>query len=79
MLPKPVPVTVTLVPTGPEATERLDSCGVTVNRTPFDAVEPTVTITSPVEPPLGTVTPMEVALQLVIVKPVPFRVAVELP
>ena len=77
--PRPVPVVVTLVPTGPDDTERLDRFGVTVNRTPFDCVEPTFTMTLPVEPPLGTVTPMVVAPQLVIVKLMPSRVAVELP
>ena len=47
--------------------------------TPFDDIELTVTITFPVEPPLGTVTPIEVALQLLIVRLDSFNVAAELP
>jgi hypothetical protein len=79
VLPKPVPVVITLVPTDPEDTERLDKYGVTVKGTPFDAAELTVTTTFPVEPLEGIVTLIAVALQLLIVKSVPFSVAVEPP
>jgi hypothetical protein len=75
----PVPVTVTLVPTGLGDVATLERKGVTVNRTPLDKTLLTVTITLPVEPPLGTVTLMAVALHVLTVRLVPFRVAVEPP
>lgn len=40
---------------------------------------PTVTMTFPVELALGTVTLIAVAVQLLTVRAVPFRVAVEVP
>jgi hypothetical protein len=76
---KPVPVVVTEVPTGPDVTERLDRCGVTVNVNPLLAVLLTVTTTAPVVAPEGTVTPIDVEPQELIVRFVPFRVAVDPP
>ena len=66
--PKFVPVIVTAVPTGPDVGFRLVIAGagvVTVNVTPLLACVPTVTTTLPVAAPVGTVTTMLVALQLV--------------
>ena len=51
----------------------------TVKLTPLLANPPTVTTTAPVVAPAGTVTPMLVALQLVVVATVPPRVTVLVP
>ena len=76
--PKFEPEIVTAVPTGPELGVRLVIVGVgnTVKLTPLLATPLTVTITLPVLAPLGTVTPMLVALQLVTVADVPLNVTV---
>ncbi len=72
---------VTAVPTGPEVTERLVMLGVpsTVKLTPLLALLDTVTTTFPVVAPLGTVTVMLVALQLVAVAAVPLNLTVLVP
>ena len=66
--PKFVPVIVTDVPTAPEVGDRLVMLGVasTVKLTPLLAAPDTVTTTLPVVAPVGTVTTIDVALQLVI-------------
>jgi hypothetical protein len=76
--PKLAPAIVTTVPTGPEIGERLviEGVGITVKSTGLLATPPTVTTTLPVVAPLGTVTPMLVALQLVTVAAVPLNVTV---
>jgi hypothetical protein len=74
--PKPVPAIVIGVPTGPEAGERLEMVGVTVKLDPLLATPPTVTTTLPVVAPLGTVTAMLVAPQLVTVAVAPAKVTV---
>jgi len=63
--PKFVPVIVTGVPTEPEVGFKLVIEGVTVKFTLLLAKPPTVTTTFPLVAPLGTVTAMLVALQLV--------------
>jgi hypothetical protein len=67
--PKFVPVIVTAVPTAPEVGDNLvvPGAGTTVKLTPLLALPPTVTTTLPVVAPVGTVTFIEVAPQLVIV------------
>jgi len=67
--PKFVPVIVTAVPTAPEVGDKLvvPGAGTTVKLTPLLALPPTVTTTLPVVAPVGTVTFIEVAPQLVIV------------
>jgi len=75
--PKVVPAIVTAVPTGPEVGERLAICGVTVNVTPLLARPAAVTTTGPVVAAEGTVTPMLVAVQLLIfVAAAPLKVTV---
>ena len=74
--PNPVPATVTLVPTGPDAGATLVIVGaavvvVTVNTTPLLATPPTVTVTLPVVAPVGTGATIRVADQLVGVAVVP--------
>jgi len=66
--PKLAPVIVTDAPTAPEVGERLVMLGVgnTEKLTPLLALLPTVTTTLPVVAPVGTVTTIDVALQLVI-------------
>lgn len=65
VLPKPAPLMVTEVPTGPDVGERELMLGfVTVNRNPLLAWPPTVTTMFPVVAPAGTGTTIEVALQL---------------
>ena len=66
--PKAVPVIVTDAPTAPDVTDRLVMLGVptTVKAEPLLATLLTVTTTLPVVAPVGTLTAMEVALQLVI-------------
>src|SRR5437016_831208 len=79
VVPKLVPVIVTAVPTGPEVGFRLVMAGadeVTVKLTPLLAIPPTVTTTLPVVAPLGTDATMLVALQLVVLAVVPFKVTV---
>jgi Na+-transporting methylmalonyl-CoA/oxaloacetate decarboxylase beta subunit len=67
--PKFVPTIFTEVPTTPDVGDRLVILGVgaTVKLTPLLALPPTVTTTLPVVAPVGTVTFIEVAPQLVIV------------
>jgi hypothetical protein len=65
--PKPLPVIVTTVPTGPDVGFRPAIAGaavVTVKLTPLLATPPTITTTLPVVAPIGTFTVMLVALQL---------------
>jgi len=57
----------------------LGTAAVTVKLTPLLAAPPTVTTTFPVVAPLGTVTLMLVALQLVGVPAVPLNVTVLVP
>ena len=81
VVPKLKPVMVTDVPTGPDVGLRLEMLGgvVTVKATPLLARPPTVTTTFPVVAPVGTGTPMLVALQLVGVAVVPLNVTVLVP
>ena len=69
--PKLVPAMFTEVPTGPEVGFKLEMLGAeevgTVKVTPLLATPPTVTTTLPLVAPVGTVTTMLVALQLVTV------------
>jgi hypothetical protein len=78
--PKSNPEMVTGEPTSPEVTERLVIAGVgttvIVKFTPLLLRPPTVTTTLPVVAPLGTVTPILVALQLVTAAGVPLKVTV---
>src|ERR1700674_3830241 len=78
--PKFVPAIVTAVPMGPLFGVRLVITGAggadTVNVTPALACPPTVTTTGPVVAPAGTVTPMLVAVQLVVAAAVPLNVTV---
>src|SRR5215471_16762252 len=82
--PKFVPVTVTDVPTGPDAGLTLLIEGavpepLTAKLIPLLGVPPTVTTTFPVVAPVGTGTTMLVALQLVGVPAVPLNVTVLVP
>jgi hypothetical protein len=80
--PRFVPVMVTEVPAGPEVGVTLEIPGagcVTVNAIPLLEVPPTMTTTFPVAAPLGTVTTMLVALQLVGVPVVPANLTELLP
>jgi hypothetical protein len=82
VVPKPVPVIVTDVPTGPEVGVRLVILGtgvITVKLTLLLACPPTVTMTFPVIAPAGTGTTMLVALQLVGNAVVPLNVTVLAP
>jgi len=79
LVPKPVPVIVTDVPTAPEVGDRLLMTGVTVKLTPLLATPFTVTTTFPVVAPPGTGTTMLVPLQLVGVPAVPLKVTVLVP
>jgi hypothetical protein len=79
LAPKLPPVIVTAVPTGPEVGDRLVIQGATVKLTPLLASPPTVATTLPVVAPLGTDTPMLVALQLVTLAAVPLKVTVLVP
>ena len=67
--PKFNPVIVTDAPTAPEVGDRLLMLGNTVNATPLLFTPLAKTTTLPVVAPLGTVTLIEVALQLVIASP----------
>jgi len=80
--PKFAPLIVTELPAKPDAGFRLVMLGagvVTVKLTPLLATPPTVTTTFPVVAPVGTVTPMLVALQLVAVAAVPLNFTVLVP
>jgi hypothetical protein len=80
--PKLAPVIVTDAPTAPEVGERLVMLGAssTVKLTPLLALLPTVTTTLPVVAPVGTVTTIDVALQLGIdVTVVPLNTTVLVP
>ena len=77
--PKPVPLIVTEVPSGPESELRLLMPSVTVKATPALASPSTVTTTSPVVAPAGTVTVIEVSAQLLAVAEVPLKVTVDVP
>jgi hypothetical protein len=80
--PKFAPEIVTVAPTNPEVGFRLVMLGagtVTVKLTPLLATPPTVTTTFPVVAPVGTVTTMLVALQLVAVAAVPLNLTVLVP
>jgi hypothetical protein len=81
LAPKFEPLTVTDVPTAPEAGDRLliDGGWITVNNEPLLLLPPTVTTTFPVVAPLGTGTTIEVALQLVGVAVVPLKLTVLVP
>jgi hypothetical protein len=76
--PKPLPVTVTEAPTAPEAGEIL-MAGVTVKPNPLLLTPLACTTTLPVVAPVGTGTPMLVALQLVGVASEPLNVTVPEP
>ncbi len=81
-VPKLAPMMVTGVPTAPADTLRLLMVGaelLTVNGNPLLATPLTVTTTLPVVAPVGTVTVMDVALQLVAVAAVPLKATVLLP
>jgi len=65
VLPNPVPLIVTDVPTGPALGDSLPMPSVVVKFTPLLALPPTVTTTLPVVAPFGTGTEMLVLLQLV--------------
>ncbi len=73
--PKFVPVTVTAAPTAPEVGDRLEmlGAGTTVKLTPLLLTPLANTTTFPVVAPLGTVTAMLVALQLVTVARIPLK------
>jgi hypothetical protein len=80
--PKFAPAIVTDAPANPEVGFRLLMLGpadVTVKLTPLLATPPTVTTTFPVVAPVGTVTTMLVAPQLVGVATVPLNVTVLVP
>jgi hypothetical protein len=72
--PKPLPEMVTEEPMIPEAGDKLEMVGVTVKGTPLLGTLATVTTTLPVVAAAGTVTTMELALQLVTVAAVPLKV-----
>jgi hypothetical protein len=77
--PKFRPVIVTDAPTAPEVGERLLMLGNTVNATPLLFTPLAKTTTLPVVAPVGTVTLIEVALQLVTVAVVPLNFTVPVP
>ena len=79
--PKFAPVIATVVPAGPESGFKPLMTGSvpTVKVTPLLASPPTVTTTSPVVAFAGTVTVIEVSLQLVAVAEVPLKVTVLVP
>jgi len=78
--PKFVPVTVTAAPTAPVVIERLVMLGAdtTAKADPL-LFTPVFTTTFPVVAPVGTVTAMLVALQLVAVAAVPLNLTVPVP
>ena len=61
--PKPLPVIVTVEPTGPEVGVKLEIAGMTVNGNGLLAPPPTVTCTFPLVAPIGAGTVMLVSLQ----------------
>jgi hypothetical protein len=79
--PKPVPVIVTAVPTGPDVGAKLLMLGgtVTVKTVPLLDSPPTVTTTFPVVAKAGTATMTLVVPQLVTVAAVPLNVTVLVP
>src|SRR5579862_400103 len=77
--PKFNPVIVTDAPTAPEVGDRLLMLGNTVNATPLLFTPLAKTTTLPVVAPVGTVTLIEVALQLVIDAVVPLNLTVPVP
>ncbi len=77
--PKPVPLIVTEVPTGPAKMLRLVMLGTTENETPLLAFPPTVTTTLPLIAAFGTGTVITVSVQLVGVAGVPLKVIVLVP
>jgi hypothetical protein len=74
-----LPVIVTVAPTTPDAGDRLAILGSTVKGTPLLATPETVTTTLPVVAPLGTVTPIDVALQLIAAAALPLKVTLLFP
>jgi hypothetical protein len=76
--PKFAPTIVIEAPTRPDVADKLLIFGVgrTVNENPLLATLLTVTTTFPVVAPVGTVTAMDVALQLVVVAVVPLNLTV---
>jgi len=76
-----VPVIVTAAPTAPEEIDRLVmlGAGTTVKLLPLLATPLALTTTFPFVAPLGTVTAMLVALQVVTVAVVPLNFTVPLP
>ena len=74
-----MPVTVTLVPTGPLGAERDVIFGTTVKVMLLLSVPLSVTRTGPVVPPVGIVTTIEVFPQLVTGIARPFNVTVDDP
>ena len=81
MAPKPCPLMVTAVPTGPNTGDKLLIPGeeLTVKLRPLLSTPPTVTTMLPVVAPAGTGTRIEVALQLSGVAAVPLNVTVLAP
>jgi len=79
--PKFVPVIVTAAPTAPDGIERVEmlGAGTTVKLTPLLATPLAFTTTFPVVAPLGTVTAILVALQLVTLAVVPLNFTVAVP
>jgi len=77
--PKPEPLMVMEVPTGPEPGERLAIFGVTLNEAPLLATLLTVTTMVPDVPFVGTGTTIWVPVQLVGVPAVPLNLTVLLP
>jgi len=75
VVPKFVPVIVTAAPTAPDGIERVEmlGAGTTVKLTPLLALLDTVTTTFPVVAPVGTVTTMLDAPQLLAVAVVPLN------
>jgi hypothetical protein len=85
LLPKLVPVMVTVVPTGPELGDRLCMPGVSIKGSAFEFTPPTVTTNEGPGPgetqfkPLGTVAVTESSLQLATVAAYPLNVTELLP
>jgi hypothetical protein len=79
VVPNPLPVMVTDVPTGPDVGFRLEMLGMTDKSAPLLATPPTVTTTFPVVAPLGTAAVMELVDQRVGVAGAPLNVTVLVP
>ena len=75
----PEPTTVTTVPVGPDAGERLEIAGVTEKERPLLEELPTVTVTSPVVAPLGTAAVMPEEFHDETVAGIPLKVTALLP